>query len=67
MAKLSKEEIKEVENLIKNIKKNQYFDLRDSNHYQSYDISEETKEAIADACYYRLKDCIELLEELADL
>ena len=66
MANLDKKEIKEINNLLEKIKKNQYFDLRNSEFYEPWDTSDETKGEIADACYYLLTDCIDLLKELID-
>lgn len=63
---MDKDRIKEIKDLLKEIEDNQYVNLRNSEHYAPWDISECTKDSISDACYYKLMKCIDLLKDLVD-
>lgn len=49
--------------LIDNIRNNQRFQLRDSEFYEPWDVSDETMKEMADDFYYLLKDVLDYLEE----
>lgn len=49
--------------LIDNIRNNQRFQLRDSEFYEPWDVSDDTMKEMADDFYYLLKDVLDYLEE----
>mgnify|MGYP003290136040 CR=1 FL=1 len=63
---MDKDTIKEIKDLLNEIKDNQYINLRNSEYYEPWDISDSTKDSISDACYYKLMKCIDLLKALVD-
>lgn len=63
---LTTKQIREIKNLLKEITENQYFRIRNSEFYEPWDTSDETKDCINETCFYKLVKCVDLFKGIID-